>query len=447
MTHFPATQWLLVEMAGQSSPTIARAAMNQLLERYWQPMFVHLRYKGLTPEEAEDLLQDFIIEILDKNLLAIADRKKGKFRTLLLTALDRFAISKHRYNTAAKRAPKDMRSLDAGDGEDVAGDAATGQSLVFERAWALDVLAETLAAMQEECETLGESTRWTIFDRRVLAPLFEDAEPPEYAALAEELGLGGEKAAMNLLVTAKRQFARILRELVREYVVQSNASKAPSTGVKSAANDEAAASAARQMAEHAVVQAVEREIAELQQILASSRSAQITKRSEEAIRPAQNTRKAVFWQRLTQGRSLDVPRMDSMLDWGSVLTEGDFDAWVTDLLHTSVTALLGAEYPFAGSVRMALLKSPIPITVLEHLKEWANVQRFTLSASPQGKLADILYFLCIATALARTGTKITGMHDSAIRTAFAGMQASSWLDAELGAIIVKAAGQLAGAEP
>jgi DNA-directed RNA polymerase specialized sigma24 family protein len=440
MSQFPSTQWLMVEMAGQSSPMIARAAMNHLLERYWQPMFVHLRYKGVQPEAAEDLLQDFILEILDKNLLAIADREKGKFRTLLLTALDRFAISKHRYNTAAKRAPKDVRSLDAGEGTDVAG--GEGPSLAFERAWALDVLAETLATMHEECESSGDMTRWTVFDRRVLAPLFEDVEPPDYVALAKELGLGGEKAAMNVLVTAKRQFARTLRDLVREYIVQSGPQATTAAVAESRSTGDAKASATRQLAEHTVVQAVEREIAELQQVLANSRSAGPLAPSEEAIRDDDNPRKAYFWKRLTQGAAAAPTQVESMLDWGSVVAEGGFDSWVADLLDTDVRKLLGYDYAATGPIRAYLSDESPRVEVLEHLKEWANVQRFTLSASPQGKLADALYFLCIAAAMVHLGLRITGMKDAGLRSGFESLMKANYLEPDLGQLVNTALGMI-----
>lgn len=441
MSQFPSTQWLLVDMAGQSSPIIARAAMNHLLERYWQPMFVHLRYKGVPPEAAEDLLQDFILEILDKNLLSVADRTKGKFRTLLLTALDRFAISKHRYNTAAKRAPKDLRSLDAGEGTDVPG--GEGPSLAFERAWALDVLAETLAAMHEECESTGDMTRWTIFDRRVLAPLFEDAEAPDYVTLARDLGLAGEKAAMNLLVTAKRQFARTLRDLVREYIVQSGPQATTAVVAESRTAGDAKASATRQLAEHTIVQAVEREIAELQQVLATCRTAGPLAPSDEAIRPNDNPRKTYFWQRLTQGAAVTPTQVESMLDWGAVIAEGGFDSWVADLLDTDVRKLLGYDYTATGPIRNYLSDESPRVEVLEHLKEWANVQRFTLGATPQGKLADALYFLAIAAAMVHAATRITGMTDVSLKAGFDWLAGAEWLEPGLRKTVEQARTQLA----
>ena len=97
MSRFPTTQWSLIELAHRETPTGSREQMGALLEAYWQPMYAHLRYKGLSNEKAEDLIQEFMMEILNKDLLAIADPKRGKFRTLLLTALDRFAISQPWY--------------------------------------------------------------------------------------------------------------------------------------------------------------------------------------------------------------------------------------------------------------------------------------------------------------------------------------------------------------
>ncbi|MFO1095112.1 MAG: hypothetical protein U0992_17670 [Planctomycetaceae bacterium] len=103
-SQFPTTRWSLIARASRESPVGSRDEMGSCC-RYWRPMLIHLRFKGLSQEAAEDVLQDFMIELLDQDLLSIADPQKGKFRSLLLTALDRFLISRLRHQNAAKRSP------------------------------------------------------------------------------------------------------------------------------------------------------------------------------------------------------------------------------------------------------------------------------------------------------------------------------------------------------
>jgi hypothetical protein len=228
--------------------------------------------------------------------------------------------------------------------------------------------------------------------------------------------------------------------------VQSGPQATTAAVAESRTTGDAKASATRQLAEHTVVQAVEREIAELQQVLANSRSAGPLAPSEEAIRDDDNPRKAYFWKRLTQGAAATPTQVESMLDWGSVVSEGGaeggFDSWVADLLDTDVRKLLGYDYAATGPIRRYLSDEAPRLEVLEHLKEWSNVQRFTLSATPQGKLADALYFLCIAAAMVHAGTRITGMKDVGLRSGFQTLTQADFLEADLRAMVQSALGMI-----
>ena len=64
----------------------------------------HCRRRGLHPDKAKDLTQDFFYSVLyEKDLFGTARRSKGKFRSFLLTALDRYLIDRNRYEKAEKR--------------------------------------------------------------------------------------------------------------------------------------------------------------------------------------------------------------------------------------------------------------------------------------------------------------------------------------------------------
>jgi RNA polymerase sigma-70 factor (ECF subfamily) len=217
VSQFPETVWPLIDLAVSEGKTGSREHMGKLLENYWQPMYAHVRFKGVDHQKAEDLVQEFSLQILENDLLSIADPARGKFRTLLLTALDRFVVSRFRYETAAKRAPESSRSLDAAE-VDYTQSAEAPASAAFDRAYALDVIAQVLAKMKQECEATGDAARWVVFENRIVSPMLESTEPVEYLELAQDLGLKDEKAAMNLLVTAKRQFTRLLKNHVRDYV-------------------------------------------------------------------------------------------------------------------------------------------------------------------------------------------------------------------------------------
>ena len=71
--------------------------------------------------------------------------------------------------------------------------------------------------MRAECEVTGHKERWRVFQARVLSPLLDNVEPVEYEELVEECGFTSPAQASNALITAKRSFNRILREVVAEY--------------------------------------------------------------------------------------------------------------------------------------------------------------------------------------------------------------------------------------
>src|SRR5262245_15048959 len=90
----PTTNWIHVRDAGAEVMLGQCGAREELLRLSWPALRAHLVYqKKLPPDRAEDLVQSFIQEkVLQRNLLRLADPEKGKFRTFLLTALDRFVI-------------------------------------------------------------------------------------------------------------------------------------------------------------------------------------------------------------------------------------------------------------------------------------------------------------------------------------------------------------------
>ena len=72
--------------------------------------------------------------------------------------------------------------------------------------------------MREECESSARPDLWALFEGRVVHPSFGDAPPLEYRALVEQFKFTSVAQATAALATAKRMFARLLRETVRDYL-------------------------------------------------------------------------------------------------------------------------------------------------------------------------------------------------------------------------------------
>jgi len=214
---FPATHWSLVRRAGSAGDE--SQALDELLRIYLPALKAHLvGRKRIAPDRAEDLLQGFILsKVLAEGLIARADGGRGKFRSFLLTALDHYIVSEFRKDAAAKRGPGPAGMLNVEEHADDLHAARTGPAS-FDVAWARELISETLRRMEADCRAVDREQVWEVFECRIVSPLLDGIEPLPYEALIARFGFESPAQAFNVLVTAKRMFARVLRSVVGEYV-------------------------------------------------------------------------------------------------------------------------------------------------------------------------------------------------------------------------------------
>lgn len=217
--RFPQTRWSLVEAAGDEPDQGARPALTQLLLRYLPALRAHLiQHKHLGADLADELLQSFVARrVLETQLIARADRNRGKFRTFLLTALDHFVSNELRSQRAQRRGGLHLRSLESEFITEPC-DHSLGPSRAFDVEWARTVVAEAVQRMRLQCQTSGRIELWELFNGRVLAPTIDHQPAMAYELLVERFGFATPSQASNAVVTAKRMFARLLREVVSEYL-------------------------------------------------------------------------------------------------------------------------------------------------------------------------------------------------------------------------------------
>ena len=215
----PTTDWSLVARAGLLGEQKGIESLNSLLSRYRPALMAHLVLKKkFPPAEAEDLVQEFLsAKVLDDNLVSRADQSRGKFRTILLTALDHYVVSVMRRDGARKRFPEQgFVSLDNSVSQV---DAVQPPPNPFDVAWAQAVIMEALYRVKAECTASGRAAYWSVFDCRVATPVFDGVDPLPYEQVVERFGFRSPTEASNALVTAKRMFVRALRAVVAEYTV------------------------------------------------------------------------------------------------------------------------------------------------------------------------------------------------------------------------------------
>jgi predicted DNA-binding ribbon-helix-helix protein len=102
-TRFPTTQWSRVARAGDPADAGARDALEGLCRDYWYPLYAFARRRGLDSEDACDLVQGFLADLIERGDLSAADRDRGRFRSFLRTACAHYLAHRREHDRALKR--------------------------------------------------------------------------------------------------------------------------------------------------------------------------------------------------------------------------------------------------------------------------------------------------------------------------------------------------------
>jgi len=219
---FLTTQWSLIDEVGSGEQEEDRLLIGFLADRYWKPVYCYLRGKGYDNEQAKDLTQGFFHEVvLERHLVENADAAKGRFRSFLLLALDRYVAKVREKQSAQKRCPRGkLVSLDFIGLSDLSccADGADPED-AFNCAWMSVLLERVLDQVEAKCHEDGKTIHWSVFRERVLRPILEQTAPPSLEAICAQLGVGDCATASNMIVTVKRRFRAAFREHLRRSVI------------------------------------------------------------------------------------------------------------------------------------------------------------------------------------------------------------------------------------
>jgi RNA polymerase sigma-70 factor (ECF subfamily) len=214
--RFATTHWSLVVAAGAKDASTSRQALATLCETYWYPLYVFVRRQGLQPAEAQDMTQAFFAELLEKDRLRLADQERGRFRTFLLSSLRNFLNNQWRKAQATRRGGgRRILSLDLSDAESRYTHESAGPETpeeLFERRWALTLLDNTLAKLQDEYARSGKDALY----QRLKDHLGGGAEAIPYREIAEEMGT--TEAAVKV---AAHRLRRRCRQLLRQEIAET----------------------------------------------------------------------------------------------------------------------------------------------------------------------------------------------------------------------------------
>ncbi len=209
--RFPTTQWSRVVTAASRDAPEAREALGALCQAYWYPIYAYIRHRGHTPEQAQDLTQDFFAYILERGLIAMADPTRGRFRAFLRTVCARqLADHRDRRNAAKRGGGRSPLPIDPGDAErryacEPAHELTPER--IFDRTWALTLLARVVERLRREYDDADRSERF----EELLAVLSRDPASDTYAEIARRLGTteGNVRVAVHRL---RRRYGLLLRD-------------------------------------------------------------------------------------------------------------------------------------------------------------------------------------------------------------------------------------------
>jgi RNA polymerase sigma-70 factor (ECF subfamily) len=215
--QFTTTHWSVVLTARQTDSPAASAALEQLCQTYWYPIYAFMRRQGHPPHDAEDLTQGFFERLLERQYLADVDRSKGRFRAFLIAALKHFLSDCRDRERAARRGGgKTILHLDALTAEEryrLEPSNVTPPDRLFDRGWALTVVENAVARLRQEYAASGKGD---LFES-LRFQLPGSARGDSYAAIASRLGTS-ESAIKSAASRLRDRFVHSVRAEVRQTV-------------------------------------------------------------------------------------------------------------------------------------------------------------------------------------------------------------------------------------
>jgi len=213
---FTTTQWSVVLAAQDRSPA-ADEALEKLCRTYWWPLYGFVRRNGYRPEEAQDLTQGFFALLLKRRDLDVVRREKGRLRSYLLVSLKNFLAKARRRELTVKRGEgRSLVPLDellARERGDLEPASALSADNVYERRWALTLLEQVLARLEEEYRVAGNELLFQSLNELLAG----ESDAPSQADIAKKLDMT-EHAVKQAFYRLRQRYRELLREEIAHTV-------------------------------------------------------------------------------------------------------------------------------------------------------------------------------------------------------------------------------------
>lgn len=218
---FETTHWSVVLSAASGhveGNSVAAEALNQLCRIYWKPLYAFLRRSGHRAEDAEELTQQFLMELLTRNPFSKLHPSKGKFRSFLIASMKNF-LSHVRNKARAQKRGGHLFAISLDDVEEEwkasverFGDRTPDE--IYDLQWALALLNYVRLRLHGEYVASGKAAHFIELSR-----FLPGGEPPRsQAEIAESLSLT-VMAVKSEVYRLRQRFGQYLRAEIANTVV------------------------------------------------------------------------------------------------------------------------------------------------------------------------------------------------------------------------------------
>ncbi len=216
---FATTRWTLVLASAETQTPGSREALAELCQTYWRPLYCYVRGRGVDLHQAQDQVQGFFLHLLEDRVISRADRRRGRFRTFLLSCLRNYLSHEYRRATAQKRGGGleliALDSLAVEEYERAAPAVEWEPERAFDAEWALAVISRARSRLREESAARGKAK---LFDDLARYLPGENADAPEESWTDAAANLGVAEAALKSAVWRLRER---FRECMREEIART----------------------------------------------------------------------------------------------------------------------------------------------------------------------------------------------------------------------------------
>jgi RNA polymerase sigma factor (sigma-70 family) len=219
---FPSTHWSVIVAAGrsQAEPEIAQAALAELCQTYWSPLYSFVRSRGYSVHDAQDLTQSFFAYLIERKIYQRVDRQKGRFRSFLLASLKNFLADAFDRDRTLKRGggqdflPLHEEQIKEAESLFQNHRGASTEDRLFDRSWAEALVTAGLERLSADYRSEAKEK---LFNELKIFVAGCAGPPPAYAELAVRLGMT-ESTLRSHVTRLRARYREALRAEVRRTV-------------------------------------------------------------------------------------------------------------------------------------------------------------------------------------------------------------------------------------